>query len=70
MLGARNVLTEDARTRAYSQSVLESVNYDQDRAIDVLLGMSDPNYVSSATIEEPVSFLTMCVVLHPQTGCV
>ncbi|EPT04691.1 hypothetical protein FOMPIDRAFT_1157008 [Fomitopsis schrenkii] len=35
------------------QSVLESVNYDQDRAIDVLLGMSDPNYVSSATIEEP-----------------
>ncbi|KAI0728272.1 hypothetical protein C8Q72DRAFT_835751 [Fomitopsis betulina] len=35
------------------QSVLESVNYDQDRAIDVLLGMSDPNYVSSATFEEP-----------------
>ncbi|KZT71771.1 hypothetical protein DAEQUDRAFT_749785 [Daedalea quercina L-15889] len=35
------------------QSVLESVNYDQDRAIDVLLGMSDPNYISSATHEQP-----------------
>ncbi|KAH9839169.1 uncharacterized protein C8Q71DRAFT_748265 [Rhodofomes roseus] len=35
------------------QSVLESVDYDQDRAIDVLLGMSDPNYVSSATQEQP-----------------
>ena len=28
------------------QSVLESVNGDQERAADVLLGMSDPNYVS------------------------
>ncbi|KAH9913303.1 uncharacterized protein B0H18DRAFT_1025091 [Fomitopsis serialis] len=35
------------------QSVLESVNYDQDSAIDVLLGMSDPDYVSSATHEQP-----------------
>ncbi|CCM03205.1 uncharacterized protein FIBRA_05329 [Fibroporia radiculosa] len=28
-------------------SVLESVDYDQDRAIDALLGMSDPEYVST-----------------------
>lgn len=28
------------------QSVLDSVGGDQDRAIDVLLGMSDPNYAS------------------------
>ncbi|PCH36051.1 hypothetical protein WOLCODRAFT_140198 [Wolfiporia cocos MD-104 SS10] len=32
---------------ALLQSVLESVNYDQDRAIDVLLGMSDPEYIST-----------------------
>ncbi|KIP06530.1 hypothetical protein PHLGIDRAFT_128242 [Phlebiopsis gigantea 11061_1 CR5-6] len=32
---------------AVLQSVLESVNWNQDAAIDVLLGMSDPSYVSS-----------------------
>lgn len=31
------------------QSILESVNGDQDRAIEALLGMSDPDYVSSET---------------------
>jgi hypothetical protein len=31
---------------SHSQSVLESVGRDQDRAIDMLLGMNDPNYVS------------------------
>lgn len=30
------------------QSVLESVGGDQDRAIDLLLGMSDPNFKSEA----------------------
>ncbi|TFK83393.1 hypothetical protein K466DRAFT_627808 [Polyporus arcularius HHB13444] len=29
------------------QSVLESVNNDQDRALDILLGMNDPEYVST-----------------------
>ncbi|KZT10854.1 uncharacterized protein LAESUDRAFT_352773 [Laetiporus sulphureus 93-53] len=33
---------------AVLQSVLESVGGDQERAIDVLLGMSDPDYVSTA----------------------
>lgn len=28
-------------------SILESVNYNQDAAVDVLLGMSDPSYVST-----------------------
>lgn len=32
---------------AVLQSVLESVDYNQERAIDVLLGMSDPSYVSA-----------------------
>lgn len=32
---------------AVLQSVLESVNWNQDAAIDVLLGMSDPSYVST-----------------------
>ncbi|EED85170.1 predicted protein [Postia placenta Mad-698-R] len=35
------------------QSVLESVDYNQDRAIDVLLGMSDPEYVSTAVSPPP-----------------
>ncbi|THH28590.1 hypothetical protein EUX98_g5590 [Antrodiella citrinella] len=34
-------------------SVLESVNHDQDRAIDVLLGMSDPNYVTAQPAQPP-----------------
>ncbi|KAH9929581.1 uncharacterized protein BXZ73DRAFT_47886 [Epithele typhae] len=34
---------------AVLQSVLESVNNDQERALDVLLGMSDPDYVSTST---------------------
>ncbi|THH17883.1 hypothetical protein EW146_g3021 [Bondarzewia mesenterica] len=33
---------------ALLQSVLESVGADQDRAVDVLLGMSDPDYVPAA----------------------
>lgn len=32
----------------FRQSVLESVGGDQDRAIDMLLGMSDPEYVPQA----------------------
>ncbi|TFK44281.1 hypothetical protein BDQ12DRAFT_730355 [Crucibulum laeve] len=35
------------------QSVLESVGGNQDRAIDALLGMSDPDYRSEAQPEEP-----------------
>ncbi|KAI0081978.1 hypothetical protein K474DRAFT_1694672 [Panus rudis PR-1116 ss-1] len=35
------------------QSVLESVNNNQERAIDVLLGMSDPSYVSAHHPEAP-----------------
>lgn len=31
-----------------SQSVLESVDGDQDRAIDLLLGMNDPDFRSEA----------------------
>lgn len=31
-----------------SQSVLESVGGDQDRAIDLLLGMNDPDFRSEA----------------------
>lgn len=34
------------------QSVLESVNNDQERALDVLLGMSDPEYVSTQAVQE------------------
>ncbi|KAF8070805.1 hypothetical protein FPV67DRAFT_1043812 [Lyophyllum atratum] len=36
------------------QSVLASVNGDQDRAIDALLGMSDPEYKGELTPETPV----------------
>lgn len=32
---------------AVMQSVLDSVNGNQDAAVDVLLGMSDPDYVST-----------------------
>lgn len=35
------------------QSVLDSVNGDQDRAIDALLGMSDPSYVSQEPERPP-----------------
>ncbi|OBZ70922.1 hypothetical protein A0H81_09333 [Grifola frondosa] len=35
---------------ALLQSVLDSVHGDQDRAIDALLGMSDPNYVSTQAV--------------------
>ncbi|RPD53205.1 hypothetical protein L227DRAFT_513636 [Lentinus tigrinus ALCF2SS1-6] len=38
---------------AVLQSVLESVNNDQERALDVLLGMSDPEYVSTQTAAQP-----------------
>ncbi|KAI1795526.1 hypothetical protein LXA43DRAFT_970457 [Ganoderma leucocontextum] len=34
------------------QSVLESVNNDQERALDVLLGMSDPEYVSTQPVQQ------------------
>ena len=44
--------------------MLESVNFDQDRAIDVLLGMSDPNYVSTASHEESVSFSMMYALFN------
>ncbi|KAH8107782.1 hypothetical protein BXZ70DRAFT_912606 [Cristinia sonorae] len=47
-------------------SVLQSVNRDQDRAIDVLLGMSDPSYVSAQTpspstrdVSDPASALLL-----------
>ena len=32
--------------------MLESVNNDQERAVDVLLGMSDPEYVSTQPVQE------------------
>lgn len=32
--------------------MLESVNNDQERAIDILLGMSDPEYVSTQTTSQ------------------
>ncbi|KAI0694977.1 hypothetical protein C8T65DRAFT_710916 [Cerioporus squamosus] len=35
------------------QSVLESVNYDQERALDILLGMNDPEYVSTHAAAQP-----------------
>jgi hypothetical protein len=37
------------------QSVLESVDGDQDRAVDVLLGMSDPNFKSESppAVQQP-----------------
>ncbi|OSD07015.1 hypothetical protein PYCCODRAFT_1474392 [Trametes coccinea BRFM310] len=38
---------------AILQSVLESVNGDQERAVDVLLGMSDPEYVSTQNANQP-----------------
>ncbi|KAI0759838.1 hypothetical protein BD413DRAFT_650540 [Trametes elegans] len=43
---------------AVLQSVLDSVNGDQERALDILLGMSDPEYVSTQTAHpqaEPTS---------------
>ena len=33
--------------------MLESVGGDQDRAVDTLLGMSDPDHVSTAIPEQP-----------------
>ncbi|KAG7092209.1 hypothetical protein E1B28_008576 [Marasmius oreades] len=39
---------------AVLSSVLDSVGGDQDAAIDTLLGMSDPNYMSEARPREPV----------------
>ena len=47
-------MTEYIRTSLCSQSVLESVNNDQERALDVLLGMSDPEYVSTQTVQSQV----------------
>ena len=38
-------------TNFASLSVLESVGGDQDRALDIILGMSDPDYVSQAAAE-------------------
>ncbi|KAI0645845.1 hypothetical protein C8Q79DRAFT_911399 [Trametes meyenii] len=38
---------------AVLQSVLDSVNGDQDRALDILLGMSDPDYVSTQPASQP-----------------
>lgn len=43
------------------QSVLDSVGGNQDRAIDALLGMSDPEYKSETRVEEPV------VVTEPES---
>ncbi|KAI0318873.1 hypothetical protein OF83DRAFT_885852 [Amylostereum chailletii] len=36
-------------------SVLESVGGDQDRAVDTLLGMSDPEHISTAVPEQPAA---------------
>ncbi|KAI0066034.1 hypothetical protein BV25DRAFT_1820881 [Artomyces pyxidatus] len=36
------------------QTVLESVGGDQDRAVDTLLGMSDPDHVPTAAPTQPV----------------
>jgi hypothetical protein len=38
--------------RCSRQSVLESVGGDQDSAVDTLLGMSDPEHVSTAIPEQ------------------
>ncbi|KAI0368283.1 hypothetical protein BV20DRAFT_948405 [Pilatotrama ljubarskyi] len=38
---------------AVLQSVLDSVDGDQERALDILLGMSDPEYVSTHTAPQP-----------------
>jgi hypothetical protein len=50
--------SEHFLSRCYDQlsrlSVLESVGGDQDRAIDALLGMSDPDYKSEARPQPPV----------------
>jgi len=40
------------------QSVLDSVGGNQDRAIDTLLGMSDPNYKSETRPEEQHSLVS------------
>ena len=45
------------------QSVLESVGGDQDRAIDMLLGMSDPNYVP----QEPPTVVQVHCILSEET---
>ncbi|TBU47317.1 hypothetical protein BD309DRAFT_988189 [Dichomitus squalens] len=45
------------------QSVLDSVNNDQERALDVLLGMSDPEYVSTT---EPVQHVQPSLDLDEQ----
>lgn len=42
----------NGRTLGYRQSVLDSVNGDQERALDVLLGMSDPEYVSTQPVQQ------------------
>lgn len=36
----------------YRQSVLDSVNGNQEQAIDILLGMNDPSYVSTQQASE------------------
>ncbi|THH00012.1 hypothetical protein EW026_g2449 [Hermanssonia centrifuga] len=49
------------------QSVLESVNGNQDAAVDVLLGMSDPSYVSSHhSVEAPVAHANPSLDLDEQ----
>lgn len=45
------------------QSVLESVAGDQDRAVDVLLGMSDPSYTSTQSSQVVCPFLCMLPLL-------
>lgn len=48
--------------------MLESVNNDQDRALDILLGMSDPEYVSTQAPQVRSSFCSSCVrAPHPLT---
>ena len=57
--------------RSFRQSVLESVGGDQDRAVDMLLGMSDPEYVSQAApapvqVSLPSPHISV-VIIHKQS---
>ena len=50
---ARPFVTSTPTYPLGSLSVLESVDNDHDRALDILLGMNDPTYVSSTVPNTP-----------------
>jgi hypothetical protein len=51
------------------QSVLQSVGDDQDRAIDVLLGMNDPTYVSTTSTHNVRASCLILQMLFSDTSC-